>query len=274
MLRLDVCLEAVFTDLPATERIERIAGCGYDCVEFWLHDATFRGGILDKSLPKDPVELRQACAEHGVSINNMVVNPPDDGSTGGSPSIAETHGRYLERVEEVIAFAQSAGCNKAITCSGDLQPGLSREQMRANIEKALGEAAAIAQKHQFQLLLEPLNSIVDHKGYFLDSSDEGADIVHSIGNTSLKLLYDVYHMQIMEGNILEHIREHLPIIGHFHSAAVPGRAEHDEGELNYPRILKFIEEGGYQGAFGLEYFPKLSDNAESLKRVREYLLRR
>jgi len=271
VIQLDVCIETVFTESSAIERISQIARCGYDCVEFWLHDATFRDGSLDTALPKDASELRQACDAAGVTINNMVVNPPDDGSVGGSPTISGSRSRYLERVEEVIAFASKAGCKKAITCSGDMQPGLTRAQMRGNLEAALGEAAAIAARNEFQLLLEPLNSHIDHKGYYLDSSDEGAEIVRSIDNPALRLLYDVYHMQIMEGNIIEHIQRHRDIIAHFHSAGVPGRGEHDAGELNYPVILRAISETGYSGAFGLEYFPKNHDHAESLMLLRRHL---
>jgi len=112
---------------------------------------------------------------------------------------------------------------------------------------------------------------VDHPGYYLDSSSEGAQIVRAIGSPSLKLLYDVYHMQIMEGNIIASIRRHADVIGHFHSAGVPGRHEHFETELNYPAILKAIEETGYEGCFGLEYQPAMQDHLDSLVRVREYL---
>ena len=270
MLQLDVCLETVFPGTPAEERITRIAECGYNCVEFWMHDST--QDAPDGAQRKDPKALRQACAAAGVAINNFVVNPPDDGSTGGAPVMSETHKRYLERVAECIEFGKAAGCSKAITCAGNETPGRSWEQMRATIEKALGEAAALAEKHQFTLLLEPLNTLVDHKGYCLSSSDVDADIMRDIGSPALRLLYDVYHMQIMEGNVIDHIRRNMDAIGHFHSAGVPGRGEHYEGELNYPGILHAIEKTGYKGAFGLEYFPKLRDHAQSLRNVRQYLL--
>ncbi|MDX9974277.1 MAG: TIM barrel protein [FCB group bacterium] len=272
MIQLDVCIEAVFTSSPVEERIKQVARCGYDCIELWLHDATFDGAGLNTAQPKDPASLRQACAEYGVTINNLVVNPPDDGTFGGTPSNSATHAKYLERVEEVIQFAKSVNCTKAITCSGDLQPSLSRPQMRANVEKALAAATAIAEKHDFTLLLEPLNTHVDHKGYYLDSSAEAAELVRAIDSPNFRLLFDVYHMQIMEGNIIDSIRKHVDVIGHFHSAGVPGRGEHDRGELNYPEIIKAIEDTGYQGVFGLEYFPKLADHAESLTRVRRHLL--
>lgn len=269
-MKLDVCLEMVFTDLPTEERITRIGQAGYTAVEFWFHDATFDGNGCPPGTGKDADAVRQACQQAGVELNNVVVNAPD-GSFGGSPVDSRDLQKYLERTEEVIAFAKRAGCSKAITCTGNLVPGLERPAMRANLEKALAAAAEIAQKHAFTLLLEPLNTHVDHPGYYLDSSHEGAEIVRAIGSPSLRLLFDVYHMQIMEGNIISNIRSHLDVIGHFHSAGVPGRHEHFGTELNYPAILRAIEEAGYTGCFGLEYAPEMLDHSESLVRVREYL---
>ncbi len=269
MVPLDVCLETVFPGTSPESRIAPIAACGYDCVEFWLHDTT--EGAPAGAGRKDPAALRQACDAAGVTINNFVVNPPDDGSTGGAPVMAETRGRYLERVAACIEFGKAVGCARAITCAGNLQPGLDWPRMRAAIETALGEAAALAERNGFTLLLEPLNTEVDHAGYCLESSDIGAAIVRAVNSPALRLLHDIYHMQIMEGNVIAHIRRNSDVIGHFHAAGVPGRAELYEGELNYPGILKAIEDTGYAGRFGLEYFPKLPDHAASLKNVRHYL---
>jgi hydroxypyruvate isomerase len=112
---------------------------------------------------------------------------------------------------------------------------------------------------------------VDHAGYYLDSTAEAVAIVRAVNSPHLRILYDVYHMQIMEGNVIATIEKNIEWIGHFHSAGVPGRAEHFGGELDYPVILRRIEATGYEGAFGLEYFPKMADHLESLKRVRAYL---
>jgi hydroxypyruvate isomerase len=143
--------------------------------------------------------------------------------------------------------------------------------MRRNLEETLGRAAAVAAKRDFTLLLECLNTRTDHFNYYLDSSSEGAAIVRAIGSPHLRLLYDVYHMQIMEGSILASIEENLDVIGHFHSAGVPGRHELWEGELNYPEIVRRIAAGGYTGAFGLEYAPAMADHTASLRRTRKYL---
>ncbi|MCE5198738.1 MAG: TIM barrel protein [Armatimonadota bacterium] len=269
-MKVDICLEMVFTDLPTEERIARIAKNGFNVVEFWFHDATFDGTTCATSLAKDPAAIRQACKASGVRVNNLVVNAWD-GSFGGSPVDSNDHGKYLERFHEVMEFAKAIDCKMAITCTGCLVPNLSRHQMRANLEKVYGEAARIAQKNDFMLVVEPLNLYVDHPGYYLDSSFEAAEIVRAISSPNFKMLYDVYHMQIMEGNLISNIEENIDIIGHFHAAGVPGRNELNIGELNYINIIKKIDSLGYAGSFGLEYAPLKPDSSASLASLHNYL---
>jgi hydroxypyruvate isomerase len=171
----------------------------------------------------------------------------------------------------MIDFAKAIDCHRGITLSGTVDPALSRSQMRQNLESALGEAAAIAATADFTLLLEPLNTLVDHAGYYLDSTAEAAEIIRSVHSPHLRLLYDVYHMQIMEGKVIRTIERNIDIIGHFHSAGVPGRAELFDSELNYPAIVKRIDALGYEGCFGLEYFPRMTDHKASLEAILSYL---
>ncbi len=267
-MKLCVCLEMVFTDLPYDKRIEKIAEAGYDLAEFWFHDWT-AGDTEDLSGPKDAAILNQVCKASGVAINNVVVNGPS--GTGGSLVDARDLGKYLDRLHEVMEFAKSIGVNKAITCTGNVVRGLSRTQMRSNVEKALGEGAAVAAKNGFTLMLEPLNTYVDHAGYYLDSATEAIEIVRAVNSPGLKLLYDCYHMQIMQGNILATVTANIDIIGHFHSAGVPGRHDLTSGELNYREIVKNIAATGYTGAFGLEYSPAGPDHLASLVAIRDYL---
>lgn len=270
MVKLSVCLETVFTDLPAAERIGRIAEAGFDCVEFWHPESTFDGQGLRFDQPKDPAALSDACRKAGVRINDFALHAWD-GSIGGSPVRAEDRETYLAQVGRMIAFARQIGCTRGITLSGTVAEGLSRSEMRANLERALAEAARLADQADFTLLLEPLNTLVDHPGYYLDSFREAVQMVRAVGSPRLKLLYDVYHMQIMEGKVIATIEEHVGLIGHFHSAGVPGRAELFGGELNYPAILARIDALGYDGCFGLEYFPRMADHRASLAAIREYL---
>lgn len=266
-MKLDICLETVFPSLRVEERIAKIAEAGYQYVEFWMHDSTCYAPGCDGPQRKDAAAINQACAEYGVTVNDCVVNGPTDSLVDGV-----SLNRYLERVEEVIAFAKTIGCRMGITCTGNDVPGLTRTQMRANLETALAAAAEIAVNHDFVLVLEPLNTHVDHVGYFLNSSLEGAAIVRAINSPGLMLLYDVYHMQIMEGNLISNITANLDIIGHFHSAGVPGRHELFNSEVNYPAVLAAIKASGYDGCFGLEYMPAMDDHMASLTMNRAYLL--
>ena len=171
----------------------------------------------------------------------------------------------------MIAFAEAIDCHTLAVLSGTVDPNLSRPRMRSNLEKALAEAAEIAGRHDRTLVLEPLNTLVDHAGYYLHSTAEAIEIIDTVASPQLKLLYDIYHMQIMEGNIVSTIEQNIDRIGHFHSAAVPGRAEHFDGELDYAHILRRIESLGYEACLGLEYFPQMADHGASLDKIRSYL---
>ena len=270
MATLSVCLETVFTDLPYVERIARIAEAGYTCVEFWHPEGTWDGQTVDMEMAKDPEVLRGVCRESGVALNDFALHAWE-GSIGGCPVKAEDRQIYLDQIARMIEFGKAAGCTKGITLSGVVDPSLSKAQMRTNLEAALAEAVEKASQNDFTLLLEPLNTLVDHPGYYLDSFSEGVEIVRAVNSPYLRLLYDVYHMQIMEGNVIATIEASIEWIGHFHAAGVPGRGELFGGELDYPTILKRIEQAGYQGTFGLEYFPKIADHAVSLKETLAYL---
>jgi hydroxypyruvate isomerase len=260
MLKLDVCLETVFTDLPVEERIKRIAAAGYDCVEMWLHDDP----------AKNFTAIAKSLKETKITVNNMVVNAPD-GNLGGSLVKKGDRETYLKRLRNLIPTAQSIGCTKAITCTGNEVAGLSRSEMKKNAIETLGMASEISGANGFTLFLESLNTYVDHPGYFLNSAKEAAEIVRKVNSPNLKLVYDIYHMQIMEGNLLAFIEMNLDIIGHFHAAGVPGRHELFSSEVDYRFIISKIEEMGYKGRFGLEYYPSMTDQGASLAAIKDYL---
>ena len=161
-------------------------------------------------------------------------------------------------------------CNKVICLAGEKDKGKSKKDQRSRIVTNLKEASGIADREDIYIVLEALNSHVDHKDYFLDSSKLGFDIIKEVNHERVKLLYDIYHMQIMEGNILSTIKENIKLIGHFHSAGVPGRHELFTGEINYINVLQEIENLGFTGYFGLEYWPSTS-SAESLSKTAEFL---
>lgn len=267
MAKFDVCLECFFTDLPYEDRIKKIADLGFDCVEFWHPEGTWNGLTIDEKIPKNPEVMRQVCDETGVSVAGFVLNAWD-GLYGGCPVNSDDHSKFIEQVYKMIDFAEKINCGSAVIMSGTLIDGLTRTQMRQNMDKAFGRALEIAQKKDFTLLIEPLNTPVDHGGFYLDSTAEAVEIVHHFNSPNMKLVYDIYHMQIMDGNVVDTIKDNIDIIGQMHVAGVPGRNEPDQCELNYPYIFKKADEFGYSGRFGLEYFPTI-DSAKSLKRQRD-----
>lgn len=257
MPRIDVCVEAVFRDLPLVERAKRVADAGFDAVEFWFHDMGGDRGIA---------EFGRFCAENSILINNSVVNAPD-ASVGGSLVDPADRPKYLDRLRETIKVCKDIDCHAAITCTGNARAGVSYDAQKQSAIDTLRAAAEVTESHDFTLFLEPLNTLVDHAGYFLDCAEEGADICRQVASPRMKLLFDIYHVQIMGGNLIARIEKMMDVIGHFHSAGVPGRHDLDIGELNYPNILKAVDSFGYRGLFGLEYWPA-GDEAESLRRMR------
>jgi hydroxypyruvate isomerase len=142
--------------------------------------------------------------------------------------------------------------------------------MRASVVEGLGRTVERAEAFGVDLWLEPLNDAIDHPNYMLTGSDAAAAICREVGSPRLKLLFDCYHMQITEGDLVGHIRRNLDVIGHVHSAGHPGRHELWLGEINYPFLVGQVEEMGYEGVFALEYVPTL-EHSESLRRALAYL---
>lgn len=261
MITIDVCMETVFADLPLLERPSRIAEAGFKTVELWFPELH----LPDCDCPK----LRTACDKAGLTINNIVANSPD-GSIGGTLTHPADRSKYLERMACSLKCCRELGASMMITCTGNVQPGLLPAVMRQSIVDGLRAAGDLAARAGVTLVLEPLNSLVDHHGYFLDDPGAAGDIVRAVHHPNVGMLFDVYHMQIMCGNVIENIRANIDVIRHFHSAGVPGRHELDSGELDYPRIVQAIADLGYKGCFGLEYFPA-EDSAKSLARMRKLL---
>lgn len=261
MITIDVCMETVFPDLPFLERPSRIAAAGFHRLELWFPELHLPDCNFDA--------LRMACEAVAVRINNIVVNSPD-GGIGGSLTNPADRPKYLERMKHSLECCRELDCHMMITCTGNVQPGLSRAVQRQSIIDGLRAGGELAGKAGVTLVLEPLNSLVDHLGYFLDDPHDAADIVRATNHPNVGLLFDCYHMQIMRGNVIEAIRANRDVIRHFHAAGVPGRHELDSGELSYPRIVEAIRAMGYTGCFGLEYFPA-EDSAASLARMRKLL---
>jgi len=261
-MRIGLCIEMAFADLPFEDRVRKAADCGFRNVEMWFVDGSFKGR---------PEQLANIAQTHDITITNTVIGSPDGAIGGGLTSPAKRQ-RWLARAAMTIEFTKQAEIPATIVCTGNDVKGMSRSQMLASVIAGLKPTVEIAEKAEVTLLLEPLNTRYDHPGYFLTSSDDGAEICRKIDSPRLKLLFDCYHMQIMEGDLVNHIERNIDVIGHFHSAGVPGRHELYQGETDYPFLLRQIERLGYQGIFGLEYMPS-TDHEESVRRTLAYLTR-
>ncbi|MFA5863761.1 MAG: TIM barrel protein [Phycisphaerae bacterium] len=261
-MKLGLCLEMVFTKLPFEKRIEKAAKLGFKFIEMWFTDMTYKG-TAD--------ELARIAKKNKVTITNTVIGSPD-GSIGGGLTNPKNRKLWLERTRSTLDYTRRANIPATIVCTGNTVEGLSEKKMFQSVVDGLKATADLAEKAGITLLLEPLNTKYDHAGYWCDGSDKGAEICRAVGSKQLKMLFDCYHMQIMEGDLVNHIKKHISVIGHFHSAGVPGRHELFTGETNYPLLLKEIEKAGYKGVFAMEYAPSMPDE-KSLKLTLEYLKR-
>jgi hydroxypyruvate isomerase len=268
-LPFGVCLEMQFHDRPFLERISAAGKAGVKFAEMWFTDMTWWTKGMNSDDVKHPDKVRAAAAKAGVTLTNTVIGSPD-GSIGGGLTDAGNRRAWLARAQNTLEFCRAAGVGAAIVCTGNVVKGLPRSRQRRNVLDGLAATTELAEKLKVNLWLEPLNDKIDHPDYLLTSSDEAAALCREVGSSRLKLLFDCYHMQIMEGDLCGHIRQNLDVIGHFHSAGHPGRHELWLGETNYPLVIEEIKKTGYQGVFAFEYQPTLPP-AQSLKRTLDYL---
>jgi len=246
MPEISVCAEMVFDDEPFHKRITRAAEVGADAVEFW--------GWREKDL----AAIETAATEADIPIVGCVADAPLTDPARTDDAIA--------RVREAIDAAATMGCPNLIATTGQDQAGIDRATQHDNIVDVLSTVVPAATDADVTIVLEPLNTIVDHPGYYLTASQEGFDIVDEVDSPNVKLLYDVYHQQITEGNIIQTVTENLDQIGHIHMADVPGRHEPGTGELNYTHILSALEDAGYDGYVGCEFSP-IGDPEDAIRTV-------
>lgn len=178
---------------------------------------------------------------------------------------AECHKILRERIEQCAAF----GAERVITFSG-FRRGISDDEGIANMVAGLKELVSFAEEKKVTMCIEMLNSRVatemkGHPDYFCDSMERTIEVCRQIGSERVKVLFDLYHVQIMHGDVIARIRQHAPYIAHIHTAGVPGRNEIDESqELNYPALMKALLDIGYKGFVGQEFIPTQKDMVASL----------
>lgn len=168
----------------------------------------------------------------------------------------ENHDKIVKELEERLPLVKAAGIPNQICFSGN-RGGMSDSEGLKNCATGLKRVTKLAEQLGVVLIMELLNSRVDHGDYMCDRTEWGVNLVKEVGSPNFKLLYDIYHMQIMEGDVIRTITTHADHIGHYHTAGNPGRRDLDETqELNYVAISKAIADKGYKGFFGQEFMPK------------------
>jgi len=177
----------------------------------------------------------------------------------------EYHEQLIKNYTEAIPLAAKAGIKNIICFSGN-RNGIDDETGMINSAKGLRKIMSLAEQNGVTIVMELLNSKVNHKDYQCDHTAWGAALCEMVGSENFKLLYDIYHMQIMEGDVIATIKKFQQYIGHYHTGGVPGRNEIDESqELYYPAIMKAITETGFKGFVAQEFIPKRDDKLASLK---------
>ena len=246
-MRLCVPIPCFFKDIDFCDAIRRVKALGFDAAETYNW----------KNLDLDAV--RNTCQETGVELLSMCTTE----FRLTDPAFRQA---WLDGLKESCAAANRVGAKKLITQVGP-DTGAPRGEQHDAIITTLKLAAPILEDASVTIMIEPLNTYVNHPGYYLWSGMEGLDIIREVDHPLVKLIFDIYHQQVMEGNIIPNITKNLDLIAHLHSAGHPGRHELQFGENDYRVIFDAVDKAGYQGACGLEYGP-LMEPEESLREAR------
>jgi hydroxypyruvate isomerase len=243
MPKLAANLSMLFPDLPFLDRFAAAATAGFTGVEF-LFPYEFPAG-----------EIAARLKRHGLTqaLFNL---PPGDWAKGerGLAALPGREGEFMEGLERALDYAGATGCQRLHVMAGLWPHGLDRREGAALYVANLRRAADRAAARDVTLLIEPLNSR-DMPGYFLHTTGEAMAILKEVGRDNVKLQLDLYHCQIMEGDLATHIRALAGHYAHVQIAGVPERHEPDRGEINYPYLLELLDEVGYGGWVGCEYRP-------------------
>lgn len=238
-IQQSVCLP-ILPPIDQDELLEQIAAIGYTAVEIWGRSTDFD-------------TLCQAIQRHGLRLISMIGHE----SLGDGLNNVANHDRIEAELKNSIDLAADIGMSGVICFSGNLIPGLSNEAAIDATVSGLCRIAPYAEAKGINVNLELLNSKVDHQGYQCDHTAWGLQVVKKVGSSRVKLLYDIYHMQIMEGNIIRTLETSIDAIGHIHTAGNPGRNElDDDQELNYTGICRALAATSYSGYIGHEFRPK------------------
>lgn len=249
-MKISPCIDTIYKGADLGRALREINMCGYSGFEFWSVDNWDMGAMMEY---QDELGLEVA------NFNNEIISLTD----------SRERSRFLKELEKTVKWSKKLGCKHITVLSGD-DTGEPRKRQRESMIAGLREAAAVVEPEGITIVMEASNRRVNRPNNYLTAADEAFDIIHEVGSAQVKMLYDIYHQQISEGDLLSRILPNIRDIGHFHAAGVPGRHELHLCEINYAYVLRQISGTGYQEWVGLEYFPRMKPE-ESLKSVIKYL---
>ena len=244
-MKLSLCLDMLFTDRPFVERIKAASDCGYRGFEFW--------DWRDK-----PIEaVAQASRACGLTVAAM------SGNRRHALIDPAARAGLVVEMREVLDVAARLSCHNLMMLSDVLTPDgnaavistMTRDQKIESMVQGLRVLSRAAEAAGATLLLEPLNTRLDHRGCFLDSSGLALEIVREVESPQIKILYDIYHMHMMGEDVLREIERNFAWIGYIHLADSPGRHQPGTGEVDWPAVAQLLHGLGYQGFLGMEFAP-------------------
>jgi hydroxypyruvate isomerase len=256
-MRFAANLSFLFTEVPFLQRFALAKAHGFDAVEFFFpHGEKLEDIVI---------------AQHESQTNIVLMNLPAGDAAAGDRGLACQPDRISEfraAVGTGITFARALGCPRLHSVAGIVPKGADRARCLDTLVDNLQYACDAAARHGIDITLEPLNSR-DNPGFVVNRSHEAMDVIERADRANLFLQYDVYHMQIMEGDLLPTMRKLKHRIGHIQFADTPGRHEPGTGEINYDTVFKAIDDMGYEGFVAAEYRPS-GKSEESLAWFQRY----
>jgi hydroxypyruvate isomerase len=249
----------LFGEVDFLDRFKAAADAGFTAVEY----------LLPYDYKAD--ELAERLQANGLT--QALFNMPVGDWAGGERGLAclpNRVGEFREGVGRAAEYAKALGCGRVNALAGLIPEGADREELNATFVDNLAYAAKELAKDGIHAITEPINDKVDIPGFFLTSTDQARRAIAATGSGNLYIQYDIYHMQIMEGDLIRTVEANLDLIDHIQLADHPGRHEPGTGEINYDFLLPALDAIGYKGFVGCEYKP-LADTAEGLGWAKEWL---
>lgn len=213
----------------------------------------------------DIARVKKIARSFGLGIDTLLSSP--DWVKRPVSMVDPAHREaFLADVRNAIGFAQKLEIPQLILMSGNAIPGRTHEEQYASLLEGAKRAGDLAAEAKLTMIVEPLNSLINHKGFFLTTCTEGLKLIREVDNPHVRLLFDLYHEQVQQGNVIRTLTEAAPDVAVFHVADNPGRNDPGTGEMNYPNIYKAIQKTGYGGYLTMEYLP-LGEQVASLTKA-------